>query len=85
MLEYTGPASEVRIERISRDCFKDGGALAEVMAFYKAKGENDAAVSVKVEENVDPGLEVDPPLRPPTFLRLRSLAEVSYYVQGSCH
>lgn len=56
VLEYAGPDSEVRIERISRDCFRDGGALAEVIAFYKAKSEKDA---VKVEE-VDPGLEVDP-------------------------
>lgn len=67
VLEFAGPASEVRVERISRDCFRDGGALAEVMAFYKAKGERDAAASVKVEENVDPGLEVDPLLRPPGF------------------
>jgi hypothetical protein len=65
VLEYAGPTSEVRIERISRDCFRDGGALAEVMAFYKAKGENDAALSVKVEENVDPGLEVGLQFFPP--------------------
>ncbi|KAG0589041.1 hypothetical protein KC19_2G287300 [Ceratodon purpureus] len=57
VLEYAGPTSEVRIERISRECFRDGGALAEVMAFYKAKGEKGAGVSVKVEENIDPGLE----------------------------
>ena len=67
VLEYAGPTSEVRIERISRECFRDGGALAEVMAFYKAKGEKGAGVSVKVEENIDPGLEVDPLLIPPTF------------------
>ncbi|KAJ1376525.1 P-loop containing nucleoside triphosphate hydrolase [Sesbania bispinosa] len=28
---FAGPASNVRVERASRDCFTDGGALAEVM------------------------------------------------------
>lgn len=56
VIEHAGPASDVRIERISRDCFRDGGALAEVIAFYKSKGEDDAADSVE-DEKVDPGLE----------------------------
>jgi len=72
VLEYAGPASEVRMERISRDCFRDGGALAEVVAFYKAKSEKDAAASVKVEE-VDPGLEVDPLFKSSHSLYLRTL------------
>lgn len=57
VLDYAGSASEVRIERISRDCFKDGGALSEVIAFYKAKSENNSAAAVKVED-ADSGLEV---------------------------
>lgn len=57
VIEHAGPASDVRIERISRDCFRDGGALAEVIAFYKSKGEDYAADSVE-DEKVDPGLEV---------------------------
>ncbi|PON66417.1 DNA mismatch repair [Trema orientale] len=35
LLAYAGPASNVRVERVSRDCFKDGGALAEVMTLYE--------------------------------------------------
>uniref|UniRef100_A0A2P2JHY1 DNA mismatch repair protein MSH3 n=1 Tax=Rhizophora mucronata TaxID=61149 RepID=A0A2P2JHY1_RHIMU len=36
---YAGPASNVRVERASRDCFSDGGALAEVMSLYENMGE----------------------------------------------
>ncbi|KAL6127736.1 hypothetical protein ACLB2K_071099 [Fragaria x ananassa] len=35
LLAFAGPASNVRVERVSRDCFKDGGALAEVMSLYE--------------------------------------------------
>ncbi|XP_015878076.3 DNA mismatch repair protein MSH3 [Ziziphus jujuba] len=35
LLAYAGPASHVRLERVSRDCFKDGGALAEVVTLYE--------------------------------------------------
>ncbi|XP_059629291.1 DNA mismatch repair protein MSH3 isoform X2 [Cornus florida] len=35
LLAYAGPASNVRVECASRDCFKDGGALAEVMSLYE--------------------------------------------------
>ncbi|CAN1264856.1 DNA mismatch repair protein MSH3 [Linum perenne] len=35
LLAYAGPASNVRVERISRDCFRDGDALAEVMSLYE--------------------------------------------------
>lgn len=55
------------MERISRDCFKDGGALAEVMNFYGSKGDQDLSHSKSFtegdipseEEKVDPGLEVE--------------------------
>ncbi|KAA0033635.1 DNA mismatch repair protein MSH3 [Cucumis melo var. makuwa] len=35
LLGYAGPASNVRVERASRDCFKNGSALAEVMSLYE--------------------------------------------------
>ncbi|KAF3433002.1 hypothetical protein FNV43_RR24104 [Rhamnella rubrinervis] len=35
LLAYAGPASHVRIERDSRDCFNNGGALAEVVTLYE--------------------------------------------------
>ncbi|RDY12800.1 DNA mismatch repair protein MSH3, partial [Mucuna pruriens] len=35
LLDFAGPASNVRVERVSRDCFTDGGALAEVMTLYE--------------------------------------------------
>ncbi|GFY84229.1 homolog of DNA mismatch repair protein MSH3 [Actinidia rufa] len=35
LLAYAGPASNVRVERASRDCFNEGGALAEVMSSYE--------------------------------------------------
>ncbi|CAN1264852.1 DNA mismatch repair protein MSH3 [Linum perenne] len=38
LLAYAGPASNVRVERISRDCFRDGDALAEVMSLYENVG-----------------------------------------------
>ncbi|KAF7813276.1 DNA mismatch repair protein MSH3 isoform X1 [Senna tora] len=35
LIAYAGPASNVRVERASRDCFTDGGALAEVVSSYE--------------------------------------------------
>lgn len=40
---YAGPASNVRVERTSRDCFSDGGALAEVMSLYENLSEDSRA------------------------------------------
>ncbi|XP_020079711.1 DNA mismatch repair protein MSH3 isoform X1 [Ananas comosus] len=40
LLAYGGPSSNVRVERTSRGCFKDGGALAEVMALYENLDDN---------------------------------------------
>ncbi|KAJ3693010.1 hypothetical protein LUZ60_012105 [Juncus effusus] len=37
---YAGPKSDIRIERKSRDCFKEGGALAEVMSLYEKNNNN---------------------------------------------
>ncbi|KAK4283171.1 hypothetical protein QN277_000153 [Acacia crassicarpa] len=35
LLAYAGPGSSVRVEHASRDCFADGGALAEVASLYE--------------------------------------------------
>ncbi|XP_054786592.1 DNA mismatch repair protein MSH3 isoform X2 [Prosopis cineraria] len=35
LLAYAGPGSNVRVERASRDCFANGGALAEVASLYE--------------------------------------------------
>ncbi|XP_027365936.1 DNA mismatch repair protein MSH3 isoform X4 [Abrus precatorius] len=35
LLDFAGPASNVRVEHVSRDCFATGGALAEVMTLYE--------------------------------------------------
>lgn len=47
LLGYAGPASHVRVERCSRECFKDGGALAEVMTLYENMGEDDSKQNVE--------------------------------------
>uniref|UniRef100_A0A803M0F0 DNA mismatch repair protein MSH3 n=1 Tax=Chenopodium quinoa TaxID=63459 RepID=A0A803M0F0_CHEQI len=39
LLTYAGPASNVRVERASCDCFKDGGALAELMSLFENTSE----------------------------------------------
>ncbi|KAI3981024.1 hypothetical protein MKX01_011074 [Papaver californicum] len=43
LLAFAGPTSSVRVERASRDCFKDGGALAEVMSSYENIDESGSA------------------------------------------
>ncbi|KAI3966606.1 hypothetical protein MKX01_011404 [Papaver californicum] len=43
ILTFAGPTSNVRVERASRDCFKDGGALAEVMSSYENIDESGSA------------------------------------------
>uniref|UniRef100_A0A0A0L5V6 DNA mismatch repair protein n=1 Tax=Cucumis sativus TaxID=3659 RepID=A0A0A0L5V6_CUCSA len=40
LLGYAGPALNVRVERVSGDCFKDGSALAEVMSLYENIDQN---------------------------------------------
>ncbi|OIW12510.1 hypothetical protein TanjilG_04674 [Lupinus angustifolius] len=45
LLAFAGPASNVRVERASQDCFANGGALADVMALF---------------ENMDAGSPSDP-------------------------
>lgn len=54
LLAYAGPPSNVRVEHASRDCFRDGGALAEVMSLYENNGEehmqNDENQSIEMKE-----------------------------------
>nr|XP_010934727.2 LOW QUALITY PROTEIN: DNA mismatch repair protein MSH3 [Elaeis guineensis] len=64
LLAYAGPSSNVRVERTSRDCFNDGGALAEVMSLYESVGddtliaEHDTQVmDMSKEENHHIGIE----------------------------
>ncbi|KAL3524262.1 hypothetical protein ACH5RR_017096 [Cinchona calisaya] len=40
LLSYAGPASNVGVEHASRDCFTDGGVLAEVMSLFEEMAEN---------------------------------------------
>ncbi|GAB4858224.1 Mismatch repair protein msh3 [Ancistrocladus abbreviatus] len=42
LFAYAGPTSNIRMERVSSDCFKDGGALAEVMTFFENTYEGNA-------------------------------------------
>ena len=46
LLAYAGPASNVRLEHASRDCFKGGGALAEVISVYERMAEDNLADNV---------------------------------------
>ncbi|KAJ8752836.1 hypothetical protein K2173_008571 [Erythroxylum novogranatense] len=40
LLAYAGPASNVRVEHASRDCFSNGNALADIMSLYENIQEN---------------------------------------------
>lgn len=40
LIAYAGPASSVRVERVSRDRYKDGGALAEVVSSFDTMGDS---------------------------------------------
>ncbi|KAJ1391065.1 P-loop containing nucleoside triphosphate hydrolase [Sesbania bispinosa] len=50
LLAFAGPASNVRVERASRDCFTDGGALAEVMTLYENMGVDSPSDSMQSNE-----------------------------------
>lgn len=57
LVDFAG--SDVRVERVSRDCFKDGGALAEVLDFYSVKDDHENTAVIKAEEKIaENGLEV---------------------------
>ncbi|RWW37784.1 hypothetical protein BHE74_00057058, partial [Ensete ventricosum] len=52
LLAYAGPTSNVRVERASRDCYSDGGALVEVISLYETTDDN-GLVAVNDTENGD--------------------------------
>ncbi|MCO5576829.1 hypothetical protein L7F22_030649 [Adiantum nelumboides] len=58
LLDYAGPNSNVRIERMSRNSLGDGGALSEVLGFYESAKERDSDKEASgSEEKADQGLE----------------------------
>ncbi|PRQ60072.1 putative DNA mismatch repair protein MutS [Rosa chinensis] len=52
LLAFAGPASNVRVERVSRDCVKDGGALAEVMSLYENMDEDNLGDQTRINSEV---------------------------------
>lgn len=65
MVAYAGPTSNVRVERTSRVCFSEGGALAELLSLFEKSGvdaptvENGGHLMEMNEENKNPhGIEV---------------------------
>ncbi|XVE64210.1 hypothetical protein DITRI_Ditri07aG0083300 [Diplodiscus trichospermus] len=55
LLAYAGPASNVRLEHASHDCFKGGGALAEVLSVYKKMAKDNLADNVIQVEATEQG------------------------------
>lgn len=51
-MAYSGPGSNVRVERISCNCLNDGGALAEVISLYE-EGARDIPNATHFETNLD--------------------------------
>nr|GEU75635.1 DNA mismatch repair protein MSH3 isoform X1 [Tanacetum cinerariifolium] len=52
LVAYAGPASNVRVERVSRDRYKDGGALAEVVSSFDTMGDS-ISNDTPEEENLE--------------------------------
>ncbi|KAF5743544.1 DNA mismatch repair protein MSH3 isoform X1 [Tripterygium wilfordii] len=59
LLAYAGPASNVRVEHASCDCFNDGGALAEVMCLFENILEDNTADNRR--QNMEPEHENNHP------------------------
>ncbi|XP_044967026.1 DNA mismatch repair protein MSH3 isoform X1 [Hordeum vulgare subsp. vulgare] len=53
MRAYAGPVSNVRVECTSRDCFSEGGALAELMSLF----EKSEAIKINEEDSNLHGME----------------------------
>ncbi|GMJ06531.1 homolog of DNA mismatch repair protein MSH3 [Hibiscus trionum] len=51
LLAYAGPASNVRLEHVSCDCFKDGGAREYVMSVYEKMVEDNLADRLTAQGN----------------------------------
>ncbi|KAF8412278.1 hypothetical protein HHK36_000239 [Tetracentron sinense] len=52
LLAYASPTSNVRVERASRDCFNDGGALAEVMSLYENTSEDNLSNHYEINSEI---------------------------------
>jgi DNA mismatch repair protein MSH3 len=65
VMEFAGPTAEIRVEHMTCDAFRDGGAMAEVLSFYGIKAKrNTICTSITSEEEllpedekINPGLE----------------------------
>lgn len=53
LVAYAGPASNIRIERVSQNIFSDGGALAEVTSLYEQMDGVDVANDEKQQSTGD--------------------------------
>ncbi|XP_074557453.1 DNA mismatch repair protein MSH3 [Curcuma longa] len=73
VLAYSGSTSNIRIERTSRDCYSNGGALAEVMSLYENKDDN---VLVPVNDTGDSDIRGEG-CHFPTIKEIMSLPELS--------
>ncbi|KAJ7547890.1 hypothetical protein O6H91_08G108400 [Diphasiastrum complanatum] len=58
LLEYAGPMSNIRVERVHSDSFKSGGALAEVVAFYGSGHDSDLNLLSPTREATANGQEM---------------------------
>lgn len=52
LLAFSGPASNVRVEHVSRDHFNEGGAFAEVMSLYENMDGDDLTDHPKINTDV---------------------------------
>ncbi|KAL6291484.1 hypothetical protein ACE6H2_008994 [Prunus campanulata] len=52
LLAFSGPASHVRVEHVSRDHFNEGGAFAEVMSLYENMDGDDLTDHPKINTDV---------------------------------
>ncbi|XP_034206345.1 DNA mismatch repair protein MSH3 isoform X2 [Prunus dulcis] len=52
LLAFSGPASNVRVEHVSRDHFNEGGAFAEVMSLYENMDGDDLTDHPKIDTDV---------------------------------
>ncbi|GAB2227698.1 hypothetical protein Droror1_Dr00009525 [Drosera rotundifolia] len=64
LVNYAGPTSNIRMERMSCDCFRDGGALPDVISYFENIREDDSVsnqhhtMDVRGDENNQFALKV---------------------------
>ncbi|MED6124949.1 Mismatch repair protein msh3, partial [Stylosanthes scabra] len=83
LLAFAGPASNVRVERSSRDRFADGGALAEVLTLYENMGiacSSDSMQSKDLTEHTNQQLVVKEVMNMPD-LAVQSLALTIHHLK----